>query len=133
MLLATKPRRRPADSVERSSTIPPAIEQAIFAGRLVDGMTFNQRVWAVCARIPAGRVATYADLARALGSTGYRAVGNAMNRNPYAPRVPCHRVVGSDGSLTGFAGGLEKKRRMLEDEGVRLIDRRVDLACRIAL
>ena len=82
------------------------------------GMTFNQKVWALTSRIPAGRVTTYAILARALGTQAYRAVGNAMNKNPYAPGVPCHRVVGSDGSLTGFAAGLEKKRKMLAREGV---------------
>jgi methylated-DNA-[protein]-cysteine S-methyltransferase len=92
----------------------------ILAGRITPGMNFNQKVWALCARIPAGRVATYADIAHALGSKGYRAVGNALNKNPYAPDVPCHRVIGSSGSLTGFAGGLPKKRAMLEAEGVRL-------------
>jgi methylated-DNA-[protein]-cysteine S-methyltransferase len=53
-------------------------------------------------------------------------VGNAMNKNPYAPGVPCHRVVGSDGSLTGYAGGLEKKRKMLEEEGVDVSKQRID-------
>lgn len=111
-----------------------AVERAIYAGRLLKGMTFNQRVWAVCSRIPRGKVATYADLARALGSTGYRAVGNAMNKNPFAPRVPCHRVVGSDGRLTGYAGGLDKKRSMLREEGVTLVDeQRVDLKHRARL
>ena len=109
-------------------------ERAILAGRLTAGMNFNQKVWAVCARIPPGRVATYAQLARKLGSQAYRAVGNAMNRNPYAPRVPCHRVVGSDGSLTGFAGGLPKKRRMLQQEGVAFVNGKVDLSrCRATL
>lgn len=102
-----------------------AIEAAILAGQLVPGMSFEQQVWAVTARIPRGSVATYGDVARALGTTAYRAVGRALNRNPYAPRVPCHRVVGSDGSLTGFAGGLEKKRRLLEAEGVRCADGKV--------
>jgi len=106
------------------------IESAILQGRLLKEMTFNQRAWAVCARIPKGKVATYGDLAAALNSRGARAVGNAMNRNPYAPRVPCHRVVGSDGQLTGFAGGLEKKRKLLLEEGVRFRGRRVDLSCR---
>jgi methylated-DNA-[protein]-cysteine S-methyltransferase len=73
------------------------MEQQIKAGRIVPGMTFNQKVWAITARIPRGKVAIYADVASALGSRGYRAVGNALNRNPYAPQVPCHRVVGSDG------------------------------------
>jgi methylated-DNA-[protein]-cysteine S-methyltransferase len=68
---------------------------------------------------------SYADIAHALGTKAYRAVGIALNRNPYAPRVPCHRVVGSDGSLTGFAGGLEKKRQLLESEGVRCVDGKV--------
>jgi methylated-DNA-[protein]-cysteine S-methyltransferase len=95
-----------------------AIEDDILAGRIVGGMSFEQQVWAVTARIPRGHVVTYGDIARELGTTAYRAVGRALNRNPYAPRVPCHRVVGSDGSLTGFAGGLEKKRQLLEAEGV---------------
>ena len=109
-------------SVATLTASVPSVEQHIRAGRIVDGMTFNQRVWALTARIPRGRVTTYGELAKALGSPGAsRAVGNALNRNPYAPEVPCHRVVGSSGDLTGFAGGLEKKRRMLEEEGVGLI------------
>ena len=94
------------------------LEQTIRAGRIQPDMTFNQKVWALTSRIPKGRVTTYAELARALGTKAYRAVGNAMNKNPYAPGVPCHRVVGSNGSLTGYAFGLEKKRAMLEEEGV---------------
>ena len=102
----------------------------ILAGRVVPGMSFHQRVWALTARIPKGKVVTYADLAAAVGGPdfrGYRAVGGAMNRNPYAPQVPCHRVVGSDGRLTGFAGGLAKKRRLLQSEGVTITSDRVDL------
>ena len=94
------------------------IEESIHSGKIEAGMTFNQKIWALTSRIPKGRVTTYAHLARALGTKAYRAVGNAMNKNPYAPAVPCHRVVGSNGSLTGYAGGLEKKRKMLEEEGV---------------
>ena len=93
-------------------------ESDIRAGRLNDGMSFNQKVWTITARIPEGRVTTYAEIARALGSKGYRAVGNALNKNPYAPQVPCHRVVGSNGALTGFAAGLTKKSKMLAAEGV---------------
>lgn len=94
---------------------------AILAGRVLPGMNFQQRIWALCARIPAGKVTTYGGLARAAGSpSGARAVGMAMNRNPYAPAVPCHRVVAGDGRLTGYAGGLAKKRAMLEAEGVRV-------------
>jgi methylated-DNA-[protein]-cysteine S-methyltransferase len=93
-------------------------ERHIKAGKIVPGMSFNEKVWAVTARIPAGEVRTYGWVARELGTKAYRAVGNALNRNPYAPAVPCHRVVGSNGSLTGFAGGLNKKSAMLVAEGV---------------
>jgi methylated-DNA-[protein]-cysteine S-methyltransferase len=106
------------------------IEQSIFEGKIVEGMNFNQKCWALLSRIPRGQVSTYADLAHALGTKAYRAVGNAMNRNPYAPGVPCHRVVGSDGRLTGYAGGLEKKRQMLEGEGVHCQNNRVNVADR---
>src|SRR6478672_12816216 len=102
-------------------------EAPIKAGKVLPGMNFNQKVWAPTARVPAGKVTTYARIAKALGSKGYRAVGNALNRNPYAPQVPCHRVVGSDGSLTGFAAGLEKKRKLLKAEGVVFINGKVDL------
>ena len=104
------------------------LEHEIKSGRITNAMSFNQRVWAMCARVPKGQVTTYADIARALGTKAYRAVGNALNRNPYAPDVPCHRVVGSDGSLTGFAGGLKLKQQMLAREGVVSADGRVDLA-----
>ena len=102
-----------------------SFEHDIKAGRIVPGMNFNQKVWALTARIPPGQVRTYASIARELGSKGYRAVGNALNRNPYAPAVPCHRVVGSTGDLTGFAGGIEKKRELLAREGVALRNGRV--------
>ncbi len=102
-------------------------EQAIKAGLIMDGMNFNEKVWALTARIPRGKVTTYAAIAKKLDSKAYRAVGNAMNRNPFAPAVPCHRVVGSDGRLTGYAGGLPKKAKMLREEGVRVEGERVEL------
>jgi methylated-DNA-[protein]-cysteine S-methyltransferase len=92
-----------------------------------DSMTFNEKVWAMTSKIPAGQVATYGQLARRLGTTGFRAVGNALHHNPHAPVVPCHRVVGSTGELTGYAGGLKKKTQMLEAEGVPVVNGRVDL------
>jgi methylated-DNA-[protein]-cysteine S-methyltransferase len=98
------------------------LEQQIRDGKLSPAMSFNQKVWAITARIPRGKVVRYGDIARALDCTAFRAVGNALNKNPYAPGVPCHRVVGSDGSLTGFAGGLEKKRELLKREGLTLRD-----------
>ena len=109
------------------------LSQAIKAGKVRPGMNFNQRVWALTARIPAGKVVTYGDIARALGSPGAsRAVGNALNKNPYAPAVPCHRVVGSTGSLTGFAGGLPKKERLLTSEGIACSKGKADLRQRFA-
>ncbi len=103
------------------------LEQQIKTGQVTPAMTFDQKVWALTAQIPSGKVATYADVARALGTKGYRAVGNALNKNPYAPQVPCHRVVGSNGSLTGFAGGLEKKRELLVSEGLSFRAAKVEL------
>jgi methylated-DNA-[protein]-cysteine S-methyltransferase len=101
-------------------------EAQIRAGRIQPGMSFAQRVWAITSRIPGGKVATYGDLAKKLSSSG-RAVGQALHRNPFAPGVPCHRVVGSDGSLTGFAQGLPAKRRLLTEEGITFKGDRVDL------
>ena len=103
-------------------------EQQIRSGRIVPGMSFNEKVWAMTARIPKGKVVTYGDIARALKTKAYRAVGNALNRNPYAPGVPCHRVVGSNGALTGFASGLAKKTRLLKAEGVQVSESRVDVS-----
>ena len=82
---------------------------------------FEERVYRVVRRIPKGSTRTYRWVAEQLGDPSLaRAVGNALNRNPYAPQVPCHRVIKSDGTLGGFAWGPEKKRRMLQDEGVSL-------------
>jgi O-6-methylguanine DNA methyltransferase len=84
--------------------------------------SFTDRVYALCRQIPPGRVASYADLAAAAGSPGAaRAVGNAMRNNPDAPATPCHRVVASDVRLHGYLGGLEKKARLLREEGVQVI------------
>jgi methylated-DNA-[protein]-cysteine S-methyltransferase len=111
------------------TTVIDTMEDHIRAGRIAPGMSFNQRAWALLSRIPMGRVTTYAELARALGSPkACRAVGNAMNKNPYAPGVPCHRVVGSNGSLTGYAHGVEKKRAMLIAEGVEIANNRASVA-----
>jgi methylated-DNA-[protein]-cysteine S-methyltransferase len=104
------------------------LEREIRTGKLSPAMSFNQKVWAMTARVPEGKVVRYADIARALNCIAYRAVGNALNKNPYAPGVPCHRVVGSDGSLTGFAGGLETKRELLRREGLTIRENgKVDL------
>lgn len=93
-------------------------KQSILAGKIEPGMSFSEKVWALTARIPKGRVTTYGQIAKALGCKGARAVGMALNRNPFAPQVPCHRVVGSTGGLTGFAGGIPMKHKLLIEEGV---------------
>jgi methylated-DNA-[protein]-cysteine S-methyltransferase len=82
------------------------------------GTPFQQRVWAELQRIPYGETLSYGELARRLGlSGGARAVGLANGSNPVPIIVPCHRVIGSDGSLTGFGGGLPIKRALLSLEG----------------
>ena len=111
-------------------TKPCAFERQIKSGQICEGMTFNEKVWALTVRVPKGKVTTYGEIARALNCNGARAVGNALNRNPFAPQVPCHRVVGSAGALTGFAGGLPKKQQMLKAEGVAFVGSRVDLTDR---
>lgn len=88
-------------------------------------MDFNQRVWNICKRIPKGRVSTYGLIAKALGTKAYRAVGNALNKNPYAPEVPCHRVVNSNGKVGGFAKGLKAKKKLLEKEGLEIRNNRI--------
>src|SRR5512134_2540850 len=83
------------------------------------GLTpFMRAVYHVVAVIPRGCTMTYAQVARAVGKPGaVRAVGTALNRNPFAPHVPCHRVVRSDGTLGGFAHGTAKKKALLKREG----------------
>ena len=79
--------------------------------------TFEERVYAVVRRIPKGQTRSYRWVAEQLGNAGLaRAVGNALNNNPFPKTVPCHRVVRSDGSLGGFAWGPAKKRRLLARE-----------------
>jgi methylated-DNA-[protein]-cysteine S-methyltransferase len=84
------------------------------------GTAFQRRVWEELRAIPTGTTVTYAELAARIGRPGAaRAVGAAVARNPISIVVPCHRVVGSDGSLTGYAGGVERKRALLTLEGSR--------------
>jgi methylated-DNA-[protein]-cysteine S-methyltransferase len=79
---------------------------------------FAERVWSLLKYIPKGRITTYKIIAQQLHSKGYRPVGNACHRNPNPITVPCHRVICSDGSLGGFAGGDKKKIALLKREGV---------------
>jgi methylated-DNA-[protein]-cysteine S-methyltransferase len=82
------------------------------------GTVFQRRVWSVLQEIPYGVTTSYGDMARRLGAPGaMRAVGAANGRNPLAILIPCHRAIGADGSLTGYAGGLPRKRALLAIEG----------------
>ena len=112
----------------RDDTVQPAVREQLplyFDGDLLDfdvplattGTPFQQQVWAALRQVPYGTTCTYADLAEAVGRpTAVRAVGAANGRNPVCLVVPCHRVVGSGGSLTGYAGGLERKSYLLDLE-----------------
>lgn len=87
----------------------------------MNGTPFQQRVWNALRSIPAGRTASYADIAGMIGSpAAVRAVGAANGANPVAVVVPCHRIIGSNGSLTGYGGGLKRKEWLLRHEGQRL-------------
>jgi methylated-DNA-[protein]-cysteine S-methyltransferase len=99
---------------------------AYFAGEITtfdlplgpSGTTFQQRVWSRLREIPFGETISYAELAHRVGDPrAVRAVGGANGRNPLPIVVPCHRVIGADGSLTGFGGGIDRKRWLLEHEG----------------
>ena len=88
------------------------------------GTEFQEQVWAEIAKIPYGQLTTYGDIAKTIGpkrptgKASARAVGVAVGRNPCSIIVPCHRVVGSTGSMTGYAGGIKRKSWLLEHEGV---------------
>jgi methylated-DNA-[protein]-cysteine S-methyltransferase len=84
------------------------------------GSDFDRRVWELIARVPYGQTTTYGELARSLGAaTDARDVGAAVGRNPLSILIPCHRVIGSTGKLTGYAGGLDRKRTLLQIEHAR--------------
>ncbi|HVL68709.1 MAG TPA: methylated-DNA--[protein]-cysteine S-methyltransferase [Vicinamibacterales bacterium] len=101
-----------------------------FSGRLdafdgieveLNGTAFQQRVWTALRSIRPGRTASYADIAGLIGApSAVRAVGAANGANPIAVVVPCHRVIGSNGTLTGYGGGLRRKEWLLRHEGCRL-------------
>jgi methylated-DNA-[protein]-cysteine S-methyltransferase len=116
----------------RSAVLHEAARQldAYFAGELVafdlplelDGTEFQQRCWRALATIPYGQTVSYGEQARrlGLGPDAARAVGAANGQNPLPIVLPCHRVIGANGSLTGFGGGLHVKRYLLEHEGAML-------------
>jgi methylated-DNA-[protein]-cysteine S-methyltransferase len=87
----------------------------------LEGTAFQRRVWSALVEIPYGQTTSYGELARGLGQPdAVRAVGTANGSNPISIIVPCHRVIGADGSLTGYGGGMERKRLLLELEAEQL-------------
>ena len=124
------PRTLPAKRTERPLPFSERVEEWLgiyFSGRNpgfsvplhMEGSPFQRAVWNILQRIPYGRTVTYGDIARetarqqGTATMSAQAVGNAVGRNPVSILVPCHRVVGSDGSLTGYAGGIPKKVGLL--------------------
>ncbi len=115
---------------ERTEKLTPVLRQTLrwldiyFSGSEPDfmpplelhGSDFRRRVWAELAKIPYGETVTYGEIAKKLGVKSAQAVGGAVGHNPVSIIVPCHRVLGADGSLTGYAGGTDKKARLLELE-----------------
>lgn len=89
--------------------------------------SFNEKCYAVLRKVPKGKVTTYKAVAKALNSRAYRAVGNAMNKNPYSPKVPCHRVIKSNGTVGGFASGTKTKIKMLKTEGIQIKKGKIDI------
>jgi methylated-DNA-[protein]-cysteine S-methyltransferase len=127
-----KPRRVPLVVAAEDATHPILLEterqlEEYFAGRRkvfdlaldVSGTEFQKKVWGALLAIPYGETRTYAEIARQIGHpTAVRAVGAANGRNPLSIVAPCHRVIGSSGALTGFAGGLVVKAQLLHLEGM---------------
>ena len=120
-----------ADEFETDRNLPALMAQCLrqlteyFKGRrqkfsiplVLEGTDFQKAVWRQLQKIPFGQTASYGDVARAVGSPrAFRAVGNANNKNPIPLIIPCHRVIGSDGKLVGFGGGIWRKEWLLEHE-----------------
>ena len=88
--------------------------------------SFYEKCYSILKKVPKGKITTYKEIANALGTKAYRAVGNAMNKNPYAPKVCCHRVVKTNGNVGGFASGTNKKIQMLKKEGIKVKNGKIE-------
>ena len=96
---------------------------SVFLYMILKGTKFQLKVWKYLKTIPKGQIRTYSEVAKAIKKPkAVRAVANAIGKNPYAPKIPCHRVIRSDGSLGGYSGkgGINTKRKLLKLEGVLL-------------
>ena len=90
-------------------------------------MKFNEKVCNLLKKIPKGKVSTYKILAEKMSTKAYRAVGNALNKNPNAPKVPCHRVIKSNEFIGGYSKGVKKKLELLRKEGIEINNNKIDL------
>jgi methylated-DNA-[protein]-cysteine S-methyltransferase len=118
----------PGEAKEREMLAVATVLERYFAGEIsaldtvpveLNGTPFQKTVWQALRRIPGGTAISYAELAKRIGDpAAVRAVGTANGANPVAVIVPCHRVIGSDGRLTGYGGGLDRKQWLLQHEGV---------------
>ena len=89
---------------------------------------FSEKVYALCKKVPRGKVTTYAEIAKQLNTKAYQAIGQILKRNPYAPIIPCHRVIKSDGTLGGFFGrNIKQKMNLLTEEGIIIEKGKIDL------
>jgi methylated-DNA-[protein]-cysteine S-methyltransferase len=88
---------------------------------------FNELCYKILKKVPKGKITTYKAIAKKLETKAYRAVGNAMNKNPYAPKVPCHIVINSNGKIGGFRKGIKNKIRLLKKEGIEIKNNKIDL------
>ena len=90
-------------------------------------MKFSERCYSLLRKVPKGKVTTYAEIAKALNTKAYRAVGNAMNKNKNSPKIPCHRVINSNGSIGNYNLGVKRKIEMLRKEGILIKNNKIDL------
>lgn len=88
-------------------------------------MLDSNKIYELLKKIPKGRVTTYGEIARQIESKAFRGVGKIIGQNPNAPQVPCHRVVRSDGGISGYAFGIDKKIALLKSEGIGVLDGKV--------
>lgn len=120
------------DCLQRTTLLDRAMQQLAeyFTGKRrefslpiqMQGTEFQKKVWKALTQIPYGETRTYGEIAKSIGNPGgARAVGGACNRNPIMIVVPCHRVIGADGKLVGFGGGLEMKEALLGQEGIKIV------------
>jgi|SRR3989338_7058098 len=88
--------------------------------------SFSEKCYELLKEVPKGKITTYKIIAEKLGTKAYRAVGNAMNKNPYAPKIACHRVVNSNGKIGGFALGVKNKIKILKKEGIKIKNNKIE-------